>query len=617
MKKTIVSALIGAAALSAAFTFGASAESLNGKYILFVPNSLDAQIDESHVSEEFSSDDYKILLYDKGEEVTLTVEGGKDVDVRKYPDDGSEFSDFTDDGGKITFDMPDSDLYIEAASGSGSDTEAETETEAGSTETEAASDGLAAYNIYIPENAKADINMVSGDEKTFEGPHIFRTDNAVADIKMTSSDGSEMTLTMKKNGEEFTGMGDILSAQPVDGNTVAIDPKNSADVGEDTSYEFIVSGSETAEKKETEVTVDEGTVLKGAPQETEAEQTETDEQETTVTEAVQTEAPVQTETAAQTEAVTAVEPTGSVGQPDGSVIGNTAADGETDAAAEAQQTEAVGGEAETAVQADTPADVQPAETAPETAPETEAPAKTDAEAPAETAAPAETDAMTEAADTETGEEGYSVTITIPADTSAEIEMGNGDRKTITGPYLYRTNLPLSFIRITKTNDDSDLILTAKKDGQDIEDLEGMLAFSPLTSEDGMVAIGFRKDYVLDGVYEFNVDNGQPSGAATIGKLIEMTEKQTETEPATEAQTETEIETVTGKTVVLTEDEQHTVKGIGTLNVRSAPSIDGDKIKIMNGGDSITTSGKTDEADPWYKVRLDDGSFGYVKASYIN
>ena len=94
-------------------------------------------------------------------------------------------------------------------------------------------------------------------------------------------------------------------------------------------------------------------------------------------------------------------------------------------------------------------------------------------------------------------------------------------------------------------------------------------------------------------------------------------------PQTEKETEqqTEVEPKTGKTILTVPSADHTVKGIGTLNVRDIPSTDGERVGNLRGGDTVTVTGVTMENDAWDRVtyKKADGTEGngFVKASYLN
>ena len=596
MKRQVAAVLLAASVAASVFPAAAYADGLDGKYIILVPSSINAELDESHVAKNYSTGDYDVYLYDAGDTVTVKVDEDEKLKIREYPDNGTNFDQYTDKDGEISFVMPSSDLYLEDDGTGAESTDQTSETEA---EVEdGKEDNLYPLNLYIPENTTAVINMVNGDKKNLEGPAVFQTDKRIADIKVKPTDSSKLSLVMKEDGKEFSGMGDLLSAAPEDGTQVTIDPRDNKDISGKT-YEFHVTSSAADEKKETEVVVD-------AEHPVETSQTESDTETGTESEAP-SEMLEKTEPTADQPEENTTEDQNTVSAI-GSVINPS---DETDAVDSTnkdknQQSEAT------------------SETAPETASEAQQ-ESSDSEKGTDTNEA--TDAMQETEETqketdiEDGQENMSISVTIPGKTQAEIEMANGDKKTLSGPYIYQTNRELSFIKISKTEENEDLILTVKKDGAPIEDLGSIFAFTPLISDDGLIAVGFKKGYSLDGTYELNVDNGLTPASGSVGKLVEMDQKQDIPQTEKETEQQTEVEPKTGKTILTVPSADHTVKGIGTLNVRDIPSTDGERVGNLRGGDTVTVTGVTMENDAWDRVtyKKADGTEGngFVKASYLN
>lgn len=627
MRKKIVSVVMAA---TAAMSLGivSFASDLGGKYIVFVPDSVNATIDETHVSEEYSGDGYKILLYNEGESVNIQIPQDEEVDVKKYSsvtsENGTSYDSFTERDGNISFEMPASDLYLEAGTPGNSDsTEENTETDTDTQQTEnidGASDvdskdisGLAALNVYIPENTEMTVNMVSGETESFTGPHIFRTDNHIADFTVSSTDGETLSLSSKKNGKEFEGMGDILSVEPQSGSEITIDPINDKTLNDD-AYEFDIIGSGDVEQRETEVTIDEGTVIKGGTEseaETEADQEEANEQED-LADSIPTGSIFDPKSTEETETNTAAD--------DSYETLETGSVAEETEAAESYETQNTDEEANTYNNEDDQNVLtsEPNDGNTDISSEAQPGYLSTKQTETEQAAKAPEESVISG-----NEEENWILFDIPSDTTAQIEMKNGDGKTLTGPYTYKTNKKISFARIYKTEgSDEDVSLQIEKDGQEVDDASGILSFDPVISDEGMIVIGFKQDYSLDGTYQFKISgNDDNPTSESVGELIEMEKDQGENQNAVDLQS-TEIEEITGKTVRRIDNEQRMVKVEGTLNVRDIPSAEGSEtIHTLYNEEDVIVTGITMEDNPWYRITFKDDNeadiTGYVLASYIS
>lgn len=91
---------------------------------------------------------------------------------------------------------------------------------------------------------------------------------------------------------------------------------------------------------------------------------------------------------------------------------------------------------------------------------------------------------------------------------------------------------------------------------------------------------------------------------------------TTTEPTTEAPTTTtEATTTTEVTEGYTVEEMSTIMyvSISSLNVRSGPSADYDKVTVVYEGDALTVTGRASTG--WYRVVV-DGKEGFVSSTYV-
>lgn len=100
-----------------------------------------------------------------------------------------------------------------------------------------------------------------------------------------------------------------------------------------------------------------------------------------------------------------------------------------------------------------------------------------------------------------------------------------------------------------------------------------------------------------------------------------TTEATTTEPDVTTTEPTTTEATTSETEPTTEAEEYTVEdmsaimyvSISSLNVRSGPSADYDKVTVVREGDSLTVTGRASTG--WYRVVV-DGKEGFVSSTYV-
>lgn len=305
-------------------------------YIVLVPSYLNvSQYDETHVSDEYSTNDYKILFYQAGETVVLTANYDGDIVIR----DSATMEPFTDftklPNGNIIFTMPQSDLYFEHGEGetlaAPADTETSETTAETTPETETATEPATEPATEAPtepetepetepqteapdghnESMKMNVNLltddltidvdtVSGNKATINGANDFNTNENLSFVTVTANDpASVISMIVKRNGFRVDDHSEVLStAESMTDGVFKADIKDNLDTENDV-YTFKFT---TETEPETEA------VTEAPVEETEAPAPETEApvEETAVPEPAQeeTSAPAPEETQAETPAET-------------------------------------------------------------------------------------------------------------------------------------------------------------------------------------------------------------------------------------------------------------------------------------------------------------------------
>jgi len=131
-------------------------------YILLLPNTtgITYEMDQTHVADQYSNDQYTVLLYKEGETVDLTVNGAEDFVIRDAMDSDNTDYAASETNGKVSFSMPAEDLSLNISGVTEeAKTAAETETETQAPETEAPTEAPAADAVQT--SAPADIKVAS------------------------------------------------------------------------------------------------------------------------------------------------------------------------------------------------------------------------------------------------------------------------------------------------------------------------------------------------------------------------------------------------------------------------------------------------------------------------
>lgn len=133
-------------------------------YILLLPNTtgITYEMDQTHVADQYSNDQYTVLLYKEGETVDLTVNGAEDFVIRDAMDSDNTDYAASETNGKVSFSMPAEDLSLNISgvteeAKTAAETETETETQAPETE----SPTEAPVADAVQTSAPADIKVAS------------------------------------------------------------------------------------------------------------------------------------------------------------------------------------------------------------------------------------------------------------------------------------------------------------------------------------------------------------------------------------------------------------------------------------------------------------------------
>lgn len=135
-------------------------------YILLLPNTagITYEMDQTHVADQYSNDQYTVLLYKEGETVDLTVNGAEDFVIRDAMDSDNTDYAASETNGKVSFSMPAEDLSLNISGVTEeAKTAAETETETQAPETEAQTEAQteAPAADAVQTSAPADIKVAS------------------------------------------------------------------------------------------------------------------------------------------------------------------------------------------------------------------------------------------------------------------------------------------------------------------------------------------------------------------------------------------------------------------------------------------------------------------------
>ncbi len=240
--KTKLAAALAAALLAVSAMPVYAAE----EYILLLPETdeITYAVDSLHVSEEYSEEDYTILLYEAGETVEFTVIADCAYTIEDAGD-GSVFETYDAGGAMVSFEMPEEDLCLILAGETG-ETWAEEET----VETEAPEQTEAAAESEVPETvaeteAAEETAAESAEDSGEELPgglEIILYDDFTADATMLD----DTVTAIEENGSLWTneevGMLQVYSPDGFAESPAVLVMKNGTIKGEDSGI-IIAEGS--------------------------------------------------------------------------------------------------------------------------------------------------------------------------------------------------------------------------------------------------------------------------------------------------------------------------------------------------------------------------------------
>ena len=289
-KKTIAAVMLAAMMV----TGGSVLADSEADYIILLPkkDGVEYTLDESHVSDQYSTDDYTVMLYKPGEEVSFTVDSSNVFSIEStIGDTATDYAQGTKDG-KVSFSMPEEDisLLFHTEEVSSDETEPSTEnmetSNASDTDnSETASSGKSGMVIRLHGNMTAEADMVGGGTESFESE--LDANKNVDIMTLYSDDGfsQKPDITITKNGEK---MNDISGVVINRGGTkqYRVDFKNALDTNEN---EYIVditaAGYTETEAAESEAAESEASTESEVSTKTEADaETETEKISEKITE---------------------------------------------------------------------------------------------------------------------------------------------------------------------------------------------------------------------------------------------------------------------------------------------------------------------------------------------
>lgn len=152
-------------------------------YILLLPKTegVTYEMAQDHVADQYSNDQYTVLLYKEGETVDLTVSGATDFAIKDAMDSDTTDYAASETDGKVSFTMPAEDLSLsvnnvseeavaaaEAASETETETQAQSETETaqelnqgGSSQAVPSDIRIASTRVNVRESADTNANKIA------------------------------------------------------------------------------------------------------------------------------------------------------------------------------------------------------------------------------------------------------------------------------------------------------------------------------------------------------------------------------------------------------------------------------------------------------------------------
>lgn len=168
-----------------------------------------------------------------------------------------------------------------------------------------------------------------------------------------------------------------------------------------------------------------------------------------------------------------------------------------------------------------------------------------------------------------------------------------------------------FVSDSDSDGDSDIGLIENQDTQELEEI----------SHDELIAI-FEENYEISkSIYNSDDEEVIRSELEMIKIIVKSMDKSLPSDYETQYRAwrqSVNQQTQQASEVVLTfTDCNETVYATGTVNLRSGPSTDDEKVVALNKNQSVTRIGiGTGDYSSWSKVKLSDGSEVYVASKYL-
>lgn len=123
-------------------------------------------------------------------------------------------------------------------------------------------------------------------------------------------------------------------------------------------------------------------------------------------------------------------------------------------------------------------------------------------------------------------------------------------------------------------------------------------------------IRVEKGYQVKAMFKLALDQSHKSLESELEDARKQASAEAEKKATEEAKTEEKSTTSTssGKKVEILDT------GVGYLNVRSEPSVDGELVTKLDPGDQYEY---TETKDGWYHLKLENGKDGWVSGDYVN
>ena len=179
-------------------------------YILLLPKTtgITYEMDQTHVADQYSNDQYTVLLYKEGETVDLTVNGAEDFVIRDAMDSDNTDYAASETNGKISFSMPAEDLSLNISGvteEAKAAAETETETQAPETETQTEAPAADAVQTSVPADIKVASTRVNVRESADANANKIAVLTPGQRVRVLSEENGWTRLQFVKDGTLVEG----------------------------------------------------------------------------------------------------------------------------------------------------------------------------------------------------------------------------------------------------------------------------------------------------------------------------------------------------------------------------------------------------------------------------